>query len=62
MPKSSAYAAIIEAIFLSKYASGLTQVDFDRSDIKAAAKRRGVPMPSNVGDVVYSARYRGTTT
>lgn len=60
MSKSSNYTAIIEAIFLSKYASEMTQVDFDRSDITAAAERRGIPTPSNVGDVVYSARYRGT--
>lgn len=35
-------------------------LDFERPDIAAAAERRGVPAPSNVGDVVYSARYRRT--
>lgn len=60
MSKSNAYAAIIEEIFPSRYASGMTQVDFERSDIAAAAQRRGLPAPSNVGDVVYSARYRRT--
>ena len=60
MSKSNAYAAIIEEIFLSKYASGMTRVDFERSDIAAAAERRGFPAPSNVGDVIYSARYRRT--
>lgn len=60
MPKSNAYAAIIEEIFQSKFRKGMTQVDFERSDIAAAAKRRGVRRPSNVGDVVYSARYRGS--
>ena len=60
MTKSSAYTAIIEEIFFSKFEKGMTQVDFERPDIAAAAKRRGVSVPSNVGDVVYSARYRGT--
>ena len=60
MSKSSAYTAIIEEIFLSKFEKGKTRVDFERPDIAAAAKRRGVPPPSNVGDVVYSARYRRT--
>ena len=59
MPKSNVYAAIIEEIFQSKFRKGMTQVDFERSDISAAAKRRDVRRPSNVGDVVYSARYRG---
>ena len=60
MSKSSAYAVIIEEIFFSKFEKGMTRVEFERSDIAAAAKRRGVSVPSNVGDVVYSARYRGT--
>ena len=58
MSKSNAYAAIIEEIFVSKFRQGMTRVDFERPEIAAAAKRRGVPLPSNVGDVVYSARYR----
>ncbi len=55
MSRSNAYAAIIEEIFESKFEKGMTQVDFERSDITAAAKRRGVRRPSNIGDVVYSA-------
>lgn len=60
MSKLNVYAAILEEIFASKFAPGMTQVDFERPDIAAAAERRGVPCPSNVGDVVYSARYRRT--
>ena len=58
MSKSNAYAAIIEEIFVSKFEAGMTRVDFERSDITAAAERRGLSRPSNLGDVVYSARYR----
>ena len=60
MSQSSTYAAIIEEIFVSKFEKGMTRVDFERSDIAAAAERRGVRHPSNLGDVVYSARYRGS--
>ena len=60
MAKSNVYAAILEEIFLSKFKEGTTQVDFERSDISAAAKQLRLPRPSNLGDVVYSARYRGT--
>lgn len=59
MPKINIYSTIIEEIFKSKFKRGMTQVDFERSDITAAAKRLGIRSPSNVGDVVYSARYRG---
>ena len=58
MPDLNVYASIIEEIFLSKFRTGMTQVDFERSDIAAAAERRGVQLPSNVGDVVYTFRYR----
>ena len=60
MSKSNVYSAIIEEIFVSRFKKGMTRVEFERPDIAAAAKRRGVPAPSNVGDVVYSARYRRT--
>ena len=54
----SAYVMIIEEVFMSKFEPGMTRVDFERSDITEAAERRGVRVPRNIGDVVYSARYR----
>ena len=59
MAKSNLYAAILEEIFASKFKKGMAEVDFVRSDIPAAAQRLRLRRPSNVGDVVYSARYRG---
>ncbi len=58
MPKLNVYAEIIEEIFHSKYTPGQTQINFERSDIDAAAKRRRVQRPSNVGDVIYTYRFR----
>lgn len=58
MNKSNRYAKIIEQIFLSHYKSGAIEVPFEREDIVRVAKRRGIKLPKNLGDVVYSFRYR----
>lgn len=52
------YRAIIEKLFFDKYVEGAHEVDFDRDDIVAAALALGVAPPKNLGDVVYSYRYR----
>lgn len=54
----SRYTAIIEEVFASKFKTGMTQVDFERSDLTAAADRVDVQCPKNVGDILYSSRYR----
>ena len=36
----------------------MTQVEFERSDLTAASERLGIPSPKNLGDVLYSLRYR----
>lgn len=58
MAKSTAYAAIMEAIFLDKYSVGVESVEFSRDEIPEYATRAGVSVPKNLGDVVYSFRYR----
>lgn len=52
------YAAIIEAIFLSKHRAAAREVRFERQDIVRAARRLKIALPKNLGDVVYSFRYR----
>lgn len=52
------YAAIIERIFLDRYKKGQTVVDFSRQDLIDTANKLGVDLPKNIGDVVYSFRYR----
>lgn len=54
----SRYAAIIVDIFEQRYEHGQRQVEFDRDDIVLAASKLDVPLPKNLGDVVYSFRYR----
>jgi len=52
------YAAIIEKIFFSKYTKGDEEVAFEREDLVKAAKSLRITLPKNLGDVIYSIRYR----
>lgn len=52
------YMAIIAEIFRQRHKSGLRQVEFDRQDIVSTAAKLGVALPKNLGDVIYSFRYR----
>ncbi len=54
----SRYAAIIDEVFTTRFKTGMTEVDFERSDLTVAADRVGVRCPKNVGDILYSSRYR----
>lgn len=58
MSKSQMYLPIMERIFLKRYKKGKTELPFERTDIEEASKALGIKLPKNVGDVVYSARYR----
>ncbi|MHB8618553.1 MAG: endonuclease [Chloroflexota bacterium] len=52
------YGRIIEAIFLSNFQEGAAEVVFGRQQIIDAARELGIRLPSNIGDVIYSFRYR----
>lgn len=54
----SRYKALIEKIFQDSYVSGADTVPFERTDLEAAAAALGVKLPKNLGDVIYSIRYR----
>jgi hypothetical protein len=56
--KFNAYRAIILDIFSRYYKKGKTEFEFDREEIASAAERKGVPRPKNLGDVIYTFRYR----
>lgn len=53
-----AYQAIIEDIFAKFYKPGDVEFEFAREEIAAAAERQDVKAPKNLGDVIYSFRYR----
>lgn len=49
---------IIEKIFAERHRPGLQEVTFTRDDLISAAAALGAPRPKNLGDIVYSLRYR----
>ncbi|MBM3300340.1 MAG: endonuclease [Deltaproteobacteria bacterium] len=52
------YTQIMEAIFRKHYREGANEVSFERSEIIRVAEDLGVRLPKNLGDVLYSFRYR----
>ncbi len=52
------YAALVQAIFQERFSAGAREFSFSRDDITAAAKKLRIVLPKNLGDVVYSFRYR----
>lgn len=52
------YAQLIESIFLNCYREGSREVTFKREDIVEMAGKLGIELPKNLGDVIYSFRYR----
>ena len=52
------YVQLIESIFLKYYQEGADEVAFERADIVKMAKKLRITLPKNLGDVVYSFRYR----
>jgi hypothetical protein len=54
----SRYTQIIEHIFLARYKEGTETVEFDRDDVRAACQKLKMELVKNIGDLVYSFRYR----
>lgn len=56
--RENRYRTLIEKIFADRYRDGASEVAFERSDIERAAAELGIELPKNLGDVIYSVRYR----
>lgn len=52
------YDRIIEKVFLHHYREGATRLSFDREELVSAAEQLGISAPKNLGDIIYSFRYR----
>jgi hypothetical protein len=57
-PSGNRYQRLIEKVFFDHYRSGMREVRFDRDELVSGAKELGFDLPKNLGDVVYSVRYR----
>lgn len=52
------YTQILEAIFARHFKNGVNEIDFERTEIKQVADELGIILPKNLGDILYSFRYR----
>lgn len=52
------YDSIISGIFTDRYIAGVTTVSFERDAIAQKSRELGFEPPRNLGDVVYSYKYR----
>ena len=52
------YVQIIEAIFGRYWKEGTTEFSFERDEMEQVCKELGIEEPKNLGDVIYTFRYR----
>ncbi len=53
------YCRLIETIFTKHYQPGDREVVFVRAELNQVAQELGIELPKNLGDIVYTFRYRG---
>lgn len=58
MSETNRYAALIEDIFFQRYKDGAEELYFYRDELKPTAEKLGIELPKNLGDVIYSFRFR----
>jgi len=56
--KENRYAALLGFVFEHGYRRGKTEFSFTRDQFVAAAAKLSIALPKNIGDVLYSFRYR----
>jgi hypothetical protein len=56
--KPNRYSAIVGTIFKRHYKPGMAQVEFSRDEFEEIAKSLGIALPKNLGDAIYSFRFR----
>lgn len=52
------YQALVAALFFRSYKKGDIVIAFTREELVATAAKLGIAVPKNLGDVLYSFRYR----
>lgn len=59
MPRQpNRYVRIIQQIFSDRFKNGIREIPFDRSDLVETATQLGIKNPDNLGDILYTFRYR----
>lgn len=57
-PATNRYKVLIERIFLDHWAKGTTKFEFARKEIESTARALKIELPKNLGDLIYSFRFR----
>lgn len=52
------YKALIESIFFEHWKETTTEFEFARDELKTKAKTLRIDLPDNLGDIIYSFRFR----
>jgi hypothetical protein len=55
---AAVYERVLVEIFRSRFKPKDRTVEFERNDIRRTAEKLGLKVPDNLGDVLYSFRYR----
>lgn len=58
LAKANRYEAIIARVFKIHYRTDVEQFEFTRDEFVEIAKTLKIDLPKNIGDVIYSFRYR----
>lgn len=53
------YARILEYVFLANYRPGASTVAFGREELERASAALEIELPKNLGDLIYTFRFRG---
>lgn len=57
-PRGGKYAKIFEHVFAQNWRDGAEEVPLNRDQLITAARELDIDLPKNIGDVVYTFRYR----
>jgi hypothetical protein len=57
-PKTAQYSSIIVLLFQKHWKKGVREFEFHRDEMVGAAAAIGVERPDNLGDVIYSFKFR----
>jgi hypothetical protein len=56
--KTNRYAEIIAEVFRRHYKKGAVKFGFERDEFAEIAEAKGIVLPKNLGDAIYSFKYR----
>jgi hypothetical protein len=60
MEPANRYSRLVEHVFHQHHRPGAREVTFERESLERAARKLGMKLPKNLGDIIYSFRYRTT--